>query len=239
MIRRSSWDSAHCHSPGYLSGRTVCFSSASSSPASTLPLSSLSRSSWSSSSLSSLCSLCSGEFRSWGATGLRQLRLSRRRRLCHKVWNPPIFWTSWCLTIKSSLISYHLFYIHLLFFSFFWFDICYIFFMRSPDVKFRDVSSDYGKLELSWWVFLSDKIIIIITTSITIVTIIIFSRLGMWTQMRTSGTSESSFLTVQELCWSKILAMPTGDHSHHDIIFIGQITYHDISILASQNRISG
>ena len=159
MIRRSSWDSAHCHSPGYLSGRTVSFSSASSSPASTLPLSSLSRSSWSSSSLCSLCSLCSGEFRSWGATGLRQLRLSRRRRLCHKVWNPPIFWTSWCLTIKSSLISYHLFYIHLLFFSFFWFDICYIFFMRSPDVKFRDVSSDYGKLELSWWVFLSDKII--------------------------------------------------------------------------------
>ena len=111
--------------------------------------------------------------------------------------------------------------------------------MRSPDVKFRDVSSDYGKLELSWWVFLSDKIVIIITTSITIVTIIIFSRLGMWIQMRTSGTSESSFLTVQELCWSKILAMPTGDHSHHDIIFIGQITYHDISILASQNRISG
>ena len=130
MIRRSSWDTAHCHSPGYLSGRTVGFSSASSSPASTstLPLSSPSRSSGSS---SSLCSLSSGEFCSWGATGLRQLWLSRRRRFCHKVWNPPIFWTSWCLTIKSSLISYHLFYIHLLFFSFFsvWY-LLYIFYAQ-------------------------------------------------------------------------------------------------------------
>ena len=111
--------------------------------------------------------------------------------------------------------------------------------MRSPDVKFRDVSSDYGKLELSWWVFLSDKIITFITTSISIITIIIFSWLGMWTQMRTLGTSESSFRTVQELCWSKTLAMPTGDHSYHDIIVLCQITCHDISILASQNRISG